>query len=177
MSMSRDSASRDEADVRLAQMSNVKLDDSELKKVLSEFASNRELGSLDFDEYGLVHLQVGDDMPVMLSRVEAFPGLVAIARLPEEVAESSNAMRDLLSANLSWDETAGGTFVKFPDSDVVAYCRMISLAEQDARQFERDLTAFAEAARLVIDGIGWSIDLQDEGPTKSDDVPSSVISV
>ena len=139
MSRPEETGNQDLAERRLSRMAEVKLDDSKVLKILAEFASNPGLGQLDFDENGLIHLQLGEELSIMLSRVEAFPGLVAISPLPEEVAESGNAMRDLLAANLSWNETAGGTFAKFPDSNVVAYCRMISLAEQDAEQFERDL--------------------------------------
>ncbi|MCP3880491.1 MAG: type III secretion system chaperone [Sulfitobacter sp.] len=162
---------------RLVRIAETKLDKAAIEAVLAAFTQRNGLPAMLFDENDLIQFDLGEALDITLTPVAGFPGVLAMARLPEQISGDQRVLRELLLANLSFEDTRGGTFAKLPESETIAYCRMISLAEQDNRLFERELMGFAETTQSLIDDIELSVDLGDcedeEAPVAK--IPASFI--
>jgi hypothetical protein len=174
--MMSDQAASD-PEIALQQIGDASLTRQEVEEILAAFGSRNGLPPLVFDEDGTIELSIADEVEMVLLHVPSFPGVMAGAALPEGLGERGDLTRELLRANLSWAETAGATFVRFPGGGPYALCRLISLAGRDDRAFERELLAFAGQARDWIDEIELGLDLPrtdaDAGPAPRAGTPLS----
>lgn len=148
------------ADIRLSALAAAKLDPDEIAVLVSAFGKQASIPGLALDGNGTVEFEV-DGIDVTLSMLAGFPGVLALAPLPEDIASDAEALFGLLGANLSWTETAGGTFTKVPGTEIIAYCRLISLAERDLDAFGRDLAGFVATARVFVEEVALEVDLAD----------------
>lgn len=157
-------------EARVAKTVETKLERADVEAVLAAFTRRNGLPDMAFDEDGTVEMTIGDELDVTLALVPHFAGLLAVAALPEELAERDDITRRLLQANLSWPLTSGGTFARLPEGGAPAFCKLIGLAERDDRVFERELMAFAERAQAWLEEIGLTIDLpadaEDDEPAR-----------
>lgn len=158
-----------DGEARLKRIAEASLGPADISSLLEAFAERNGLSELAFDEAGLITFELGDALQISLTPAAGFPGLLAMTPLPEALFGHALAMRQLLASNLSWEATLGGTFARLPESDVIAYCRLMSLAEQDVELFERELLAFAEAAQSLIDDVELSVELEDDAMDDDDD--------
>lgn len=161
-----------DSEARLTRIAEAALGPDGILAVLKTFAARNGLPELAFDEAGLITFELGDGLQISLTPAGGFPGLLAMTPLPEALFGHARAMRQLLVANLSWEATLGGTFARLPESEVIAYCRLMSLAEKDVELFERELLAYAEAAQSLIDDVELSVELEDD-EVDDDEAPAA----
>ena len=161
-------------DQTLAQLIGTQLEGREVEAILASFTARNGLPPLSFDGDGMAELSIGNEVELALFHLPSFPGLMVAACLPDALAAHPDLGRALLQANLSWSETGGATFAKFPNDGPFALCRGISLADRDDQAFERQLLSFSEQAAGWIDELEMALDLEPEMAVKmatGDDPP------
>ena len=118
---------------------------SDIDALLLEGGRHFGLAKLELDEDGIAVFTIGDEIDLFVSFQPGFPGVLAVAPLPDGSPLRAQLLRRLLVVNLS-AAAAGAAFSLMPPSDTLVLSRRIDLSHRDTARFVDELTAFADAA-------------------------------
>jgi hypothetical protein len=107
-------------------------------------------------------LTIVEAIDVCLLHLPHLAGIVAAAPMPAEVLDDAAGLRGLLQANMSWQQTQGGSFAILPAAEEPMLCRLIPLVAMDPDLLDQQLAAFVELAQDWYDQIDLYLDRLDE---------------
>lgn len=143
----------------------------DLQQLLQYLAPYLGLDALVLDDNGTVAFVIDDETEISLTHQPDQPYLIAAAEMPDQPDSRGALLRRLLSSNLNYGLTHGGTFAMVPETNALVLCQQLDIADLDAARLDGELARFVELATAWRSEIGDYLEEIEDGAEGADPAP------